>query len=317
MHLVAGAAALPATSRMARAQDYPTRSVRIINPVAAGGPNDVLARLVGQLLSERLGQQFVIENRPGGGNNIGTEAVVRSPANGYTLLLVNTTNATNATLYEKLSFNFIRDISPIASIARAPNVLAVNPAVPANTVLEFIAYAKTNPGPISMASAGTGTPSHISGELFKMMAGITWVHVPYRGAVPALTDLIGGQVQVSFISTLGVIDYIRAGTLRPLAVTSATRLPGLPSIPTVGEFLPGYEASNWYGLCAPRNTPREIIDKLNKEVNAVLAEARVVARIIDLGGTPLVLSPADFAKVIAADTEKWAKVIRAANIKAE
>jgi len=315
LHLAAGAAALPTSSRMARAQGYPTRPVRIINPVTAGGPNDVLARLVGQSLSERLGQQFVIENRPGGGNNIGTETVVRSPANGYTLLLVNTTNATNATLYERLSFNFIRDIAPIASIARAPNVIAVNPAVPANTVPEFIAYAKTNPGMISMASAGTGTPSHISGELFKMMAGITWVHVPYLGAVPALTDLIGGQVQVSFISTLGVIDYLRAGTLRPLAVTSAARLPGLPSIPTVGEFLPGYEASNWYGLGAPRNTPREIIDKLSKE--AVLAEARVMARITDLGGTPLVLSPADFGKLIADETEKWGKVIRAANIKPE
>jgi tripartite-type tricarboxylate transporter receptor subunit TctC len=317
LHLAAGAAGLPEVSRIARAQTYPTRPVRIIVPSAPAGPTDILARLMGQWLSERLGQQFVIENRPGGGLNIGTEAVVKAPPDGYTLLLATTTNTINATLYDKLNFNFIRDIAPVATIIRAPQILVVNPSVPAKSVPEFIAYAKAYPGKIHMASGGTGTPPHLAGELFKMMAGIDMVHVPYRGNGPAFNDLIGGQVQVMFPSPVGLLEYIRAGKLRALAVTSATGLEVLPDIPTMAKFLPGYEASGWFGVGAPRNTPSEIIDKLNKEINAGLADPKMQARLADFGGTPLVLSPTDFGRLIAEDTEKWVNVIRALSIKAD
>jgi tripartite-type tricarboxylate transporter receptor subunit TctC len=317
LHLAAGAAALPALPRVVRAQAYPTRPVRIVVGFAAGGGIDIIARLMGQWLSERLGQSFLIENRPGGGSNIATEAVVRAAPDGYTLLLAFSSNAINATLYEKLNFIFIRDIAPVAGVLRGPYVLVVNPSVPTKSVPEFIAYAKANPGKISMASGGIGTPGHVAGELFKMMAGVDLVHVPYRGGGPVLTDLLGGQVQVTFVATVSSIEYIRAGRLRALAVTAATRSDELPGIPAVGEFVPGYEASVWYGIGAPRNTPVEVIDKLNKEINAALADPKMKARLADLGGTPLVISPADFGKLIADDTEKWGKVIRAANIKAE
>ena len=272
---------------------------------------------MGQWLSERLGQPFVIENRPGAGNNIGTEAVVRAPPDGYTLLLCGTPNATNATIYDKLNYNFIRDIAPVAGVIRGTYVMVVNPSVPAKSVPDFIAYAKANPRKVNKATTGTGTGDHIAGDLFKMMAGVDMVHVPYRGGGPALTDLLSGQVQVMFPNTVSSIEYIRAGRLRALAVTAATRSDQLPDIPTVGEFLSGYEASNWYGLCAPKATSAEIVEKLNKEVNASLAEPKIKARLADLGGTPLVGSPTDFAELIAHETEKWAKVIRAANIKPE
>ena len=311
--LAAGAAALPAVSRIARAQAYPTRPVRIIVGFAAGAGVDTTARLLGRWLSERLGQPFVIENRPGDGGNIGTEAVVRAPPDGYTLLLASTPNAINATLYDKLSFNFVRDITPVAAIIQGPFVLVINPSVPAKTVPEFIAYAKANPGKIKMASGGSGSPAHLAGELFKMMADIGMIHVPYRGAVPAHTDLLAGQAQVMFPGTVASIEYIRAGRLRALAVTTATRSEALPDIPTVAEFVPGYEASQWFGVGAPKGTPAEIVAKLNEEINVSLADARLA----DLGGTPLPGSPADFSKLIAEDTEKWAKVIRAANIKPE
>jgi tripartite-type tricarboxylate transporter receptor subunit TctC len=317
LHLAAGAAALPAVSHFAWAQAYPTRPVRLIVPFAPAGASDILARLMGQWLSERLGQQFVIDNRPGGGGNIGTEAVVRAPADGYTLLIVGAWNAINATLYDKLNFNFLRDIAPVASVIRSANVMVVNPSVPAKTAPEFIAYAKANPGKISMASAGIGTPSHVSGELFKMMAGVDMVHVPYRSAGSALTDLLGGQVQITFPTTVSSIEYIRAGRLRALAVTTATRLEALPDIPTVAEFVPGYEASGWYGIGAPKNTPTEIVDKLNNEINAALADPNMKVSLADLGGTVLALSPGDFGRLIAEETEKWGKVIRAANIKAD
>jgi tripartite-type tricarboxylate transporter receptor subunit TctC len=317
LHLAASAAALPAIPRMAWAQAYPTRPVRIIVPFAPAGPTDILARLMGQWLSERLGQQFVIDNRPGGGGNIGTEAVVRSSPDGYTLLMVGGSNAVNATLYTNLNFNFIRDIAPVASVIRYPSVMVVNPSVPAKSVPEFIAYAKANPGKINMASGGTGTPPHLAGELFKMMAGVDLIHVPYRGNGPAFNDLIGGQVQVMFASPVGLLEYIQAGKLRALGVTTATRSEALADLPTVGDFVPGYEASFWFGVGAPRNTPSEIIDKLNKEINAGLADPKMQARLADFGGTPLVLSPADFGRLIADDTEKWGNVIRALNIKAE
>jgi len=310
LHLVAGAVALPAVSRFAWAQTYPTRPVHIIVPFPAGGPTDILARLMGQWLSERLGQPFVIENRPGAGGNIGTEAVVRTPPDGYTLLLVGAFNAINATLYEKLNFNFIRDIAPVGSIMRAVYVMEVNPSVPAKTVPEFIAYAKANPGKLNMASAGNGTPQHVSGELFKMMAGINITHVPYRGSAPALTDLLGGHVQVMFDNMTSSLEYIRAGKLRPLAVTTATRSEVLPDIPTVGDFVPGFEASAQFGLGAPRNTPVNVIEKLNKEINAGLADPKIKARLADFGGTVLALSPADFGKLIADETEKWGKVVK-------
>jgi tripartite-type tricarboxylate transporter receptor subunit TctC len=317
LHLAVGAAALPAVSRIARAQAYPTRPVRLIVPIAPGGATDILARLIGQWLSERLGQPFIIDNRPGAGSNVGTEAVVRAPADGYTLLLCSVTDAINATLYDKLNFNFIRDIAPVAGFIRGTHVLVVNPSVPAKTVPEFIAHAKANPRQLNMASAGTGTGVHIAGELFKMMAGVDMVHVPYRGGGPALNDLLGGQVQVMFPTSVASIEHIRAGRLRALAVTASTRSDQLLDIPTVAEFVPGYEATVWFGIGAPRNTPAEIVDKLNKEINAGLVDPKFKARLADLGGTVLAGSPADFGKLIAAETEKWGKVIRAANIKPE
>jgi tripartite-type tricarboxylate transporter receptor subunit TctC len=317
LHLAAGAAALPAASRIARAQAYPSRPARIVVPFAAGGATDIIARLIGQWLSERLGQQFVIENRPGAGSNIGTEVVVNAPPDGYTLLLVGASSAINATLYEKLSFNFLRDIAPVSGIISIPFIMAVNPSFPAKTVSEFIAYARANPGKVNMASGGNGTAGHLSGELFKMMAGINMVHVPYRGEAPALTDMLGGQVQAMFGTMPASIEYVRAGKLRPLAVTSARRSELLPDLPTVGDFVPGYETSAWQGIGAPKNTPAEIINKLNKEINAGLADPKIKARVADMGGTVLTGSPTDFGKLIADETEKWGKVIRSANIKPE
>jgi len=317
LHLAVGAAALPAVSRIAPAQAYPSRPVRIIVGFAAGGVADITARLMGQWLSERLGQQFLVENRPGAGGNIGVEAVVRAPADGHTLLLIDASAAVNATLYDKLNFNLVSDIAPVSGFIRAPYIMEVNPSFPAKTVPEFIAYAKTNPSKINMASAGNGSIPHVAGELFKMMAGVNMLHVPYRGAVPALTDLLGGQVQLYFVSMPASIEYIKAGQLRALAVTTATRSQALPDIPTVGEFMPGYEASGWQGVGAPRNTPAEIVDKLNKEINVALADPKMKARLADLGGTVLPGTPADFGKFIAAETEKWGKVIKFAGIKSE
>jgi len=317
LHLAAGVAGLPVVSRPASAQPYPSRPVRLIVGFAPGGPGDILARLIGQWLQERLGQPFVIENRPGAGSNIATEAVVRAPADGHTLLLVVSANAINATLYDKLNYNFIRDIAPIAGITREPNIMVVNPSFPAKTVPEFIAEAKANPGKITMASAGNGTPPHLVGELFKMMAGVDLVHVPYRGGAPAVTDLLGGQVQVYFGTSSASVEYVRTGKLRALAVTSATRSIALPDLPTVGDFVPGFEASTWFGLGAAKNTPAEIVDKLNKETNAGLADERIKARLADLGGAPLALSPGDFGKFLAEETEKWGKVVRFAGAKAD
>jgi tripartite-type tricarboxylate transporter receptor subunit TctC len=317
LHLAAGAAALAVAPRIAFAQAYPTRPVRIVVGFAPGGGVDITARLIGQWLSERLGQQFIIENRPGAGTNIATEAVVRAPADGYTLLLVNAANAVNATLYDNLSFNFVRDIAPVAGIMAASSVMMVHPSVPAKTVPEFIAYAKANPGKINMGSGGVGSPSHVAGELFKMMAGVGMVHVPYRGIAPALTDLMAGQLQVYFGALTSSIEYIKAGRLRALAVTTAKRSAALPDLPTVGEFVPGYEASQWYGLGVAKNAPTEIIDRLNKEINVALADPNMKARLADLGGTALAGSPADFGKLIADETEKWAKVIKSVGIKAE
>ena len=317
LHLAAGAAALPAVSRIARAQAYPARPVRIIVGYPPGGATDAMARLVAHQLPERLGQQFIVDNRPGPGGNIGTEAVVRAPADGYTLLLVGTPNAINATLYDKLNYNFIRDIAPVAGIIREPHVLVLNPSVPAKTVPDFIAYAKTNPRKINMASSGIGSGPHIAGELFKMMAGVDMNHVPYRGAAPALTDLLAGQVHVMFPTMPSSIEYVRAGKLRALAVTTAKRSDAFPEIPTIGDFVPGYESSAWLGLGAPKNIRAELIDKLNREINAGLADPKIKTRLADLGGDVLALSPADFGKFIAAETEKWAKVIRTANIKPE
>jgi tripartite-type tricarboxylate transporter receptor subunit TctC len=290
--------------------------VRVIVGAAAGGGIDIVARMMGQWLSERLGQPYIVENRPGAGGNVGAEAVVRAVPDGHTLLLASSANAINATLYEKLNFNFIRDIAPVAGIIRQPLVMVGNPSFSAKTVPEFITYAKANPGKINMASPGTGTGPHLVGELFKMMAGVNLVHVPYRGGAPALTDIIAGQVQVYFVPTVASLESIRSGQLRALAVTTATRSELLPDLPTVGEFVPGFEASTWFGVGAPRNTPAEIVDKLNKEINAGLADPKTKARLADLGGTVLTISPADFGKFIADETEKWAKVIRAANIKA-
>ena len=317
LHLAAGAATLAAVSRFAWAQAYPTQPVRWIVPFPPGGPTDILARLMGQWLSERLGQPFVIENRPGAGSNIGTEAVVKAPADGHTLLLATAANAINGTLYDKLSFNFMRDIAPVAGLIRGPNVVVVNASFPAKTVPEFIAYAKANPGKLNMASPGNGTTPHVAGELFKMMAGVNLVHVPYRGAAPALTDLLGGQVQVMFGTMPSSIDYIRDGKLRALAVTGATRQEALPDVPTVGEFLPGFEARGWYGIVVPKATPTQIVEKLNQEINAALADPNMKKRLTDLGCAVFAGSPADFGKFIADETEKWAKVVRAANIKAE
>jgi tripartite-type tricarboxylate transporter receptor subunit TctC len=317
LHLAAGAAALSVLPRVAWALDYPTRPVHIVVCFPAGGDADIVARLLGQWLSQRLGRPFVIENRPGAGGTVGTELVVRAPPDGYTLLLVASGNAIDATLYDNLSYNFIRDIAPVASAIRTPLVMVVNPSSPANTVPEFIAYAKANPGKINMASGGIGVPSHVAGELFKMMTGVSMVHVPYRGAAPALTGLLGGQVQVAFIPIPGSIGYIRAGNLRALAVTTAARSDALPDIPTVAEFVPSYEASLWMGIGAPNKTPAEIIDKLNKEVNAGLADPKMKARFAELGATALGSTPEDFGKLIADETEKWAKVIKFANIKPE
>jgi tripartite-type tricarboxylate transporter receptor subunit TctC len=316
LHVAAGAA-LPTVSRFAWAEAYPTRPVRMIVPFAPGAVNDITARLIGQRLSERLGQQFLIENRPGGGGNIGIEAVVRAAADGYTLLVTGTTAAINATLFEKLSYNFIRDIAPVASIVRVPHVMQVNPSLPVTTVPEFIAYAKANVGKISMGSGGNGSPAHVIGELFKMMTGVNLVHVPYRGGAPALTDLIGGQIQVAFIDMAASIEYIRAGKLRALAVTTATRSEALPDVPTIADLVPGFEASQWVGLGAPTNTPFEIIGKLNSEINATLADPKLKARFVDLGGTVLPGSAADFGKLIADDTEKWGKVIKFSGAKPE
>ena len=317
LRLAAGGAALPVAWRIARAQSYPSRPVHVIVATAAGGGNDIAARLIGQWLSEHFGQPFVVENRPGAGSNIGTEAVVRATADGYTLLLVSASNAMNATLYEKLTFNFIQDIAPVAGITRTPLVVLVNPSVPAMTALEFIAYAKANPGKINFASGGNGTPSHMSGELLKMMAGVDLVHVPYRGLGPALTDLLGGQVQAMFGGTTASIPYIRSGKLRALAVTTTMRSELLPDLPTLGDFVSGYEASQWYGIGAPKNTSTEIIDRLNEEINASLGDPKIKVRLTGLGGTVLSGSPADFGKLIAEETEKWGKVVKFAGIKAD
>jgi tripartite-type tricarboxylate transporter receptor subunit TctC len=316
LHLAAGAAVLPALSGFASAQTYPSRPVRIIVGFAAGGPNDILARLIGQWLSERLGQPFVIENRPGAGSNIATEAVVRADPDGHTLLMVSTANMSNAALYDKLNYNFIRDIAPVAGVMRVPLVMEVNLSIPAKTVPEFIAYAKANPGKINFASGGIGTSIHLSGELFKMMTGVEMQHVPYRGNGPALTDLLGGQVQVMFDTMPAAIGYIRADKLRALAVSTAKRSEVLPDVPTIGESVPGYEASSLYGVAAPRNTPAEIVDKLNGEINAALADPAMKTRLADLGGIALAGSAAEFGKLIVAETEKWAKVIRTGSIKA-
>jgi tripartite-type tricarboxylate transporter receptor subunit TctC len=317
LRLATGAAVLPTVSRIARAQTYPSRPVRYIVGFPAGSGSDIAARLMAQWLSERLGQPFVVENRPGAGSNLGTEAVVRAPADGYTLLLFTTAAAINATLYDRLNFNFIQDIAPVASMVRGPLVMEVNPSVPAKTVPEFIAYAKANPGKLNMASAGNGTAAHVAGELFKMMAGVDLVHVPYRGSPSALTDLFGGQVQVMFDSISSSSEHIRAGKLRPLAVTTATLAEALPDIPTMGAFVPGYEASQWYGIGAPKSTPVEIVGKLSKEINAGLADPRMQARVADLGYTVFASSPADVGKFITAETEKWGKVVKFAGIKPE
>jgi tripartite-type tricarboxylate transporter receptor subunit TctC len=317
LRLAAGAAALSVVSPIAWAQTYPTRPVRWIVGYPPGGATDITARLIGQWLSGRLGQPFVIENRPGASGNIGTEAVVKAAPDGYTLLLVNAGNTINETFYERLNFAFLRDITAVASIVQVPLVMLVNPSVPIKTVAEFIAYAKTNPGKLNMASPGNGTPHHVSGELFKMMADIKMTHVPYRGSAPALTDLIGGQVQVAFDTTTASIEYIRAGKLRALAVTTATRSEVLPDIPTVGDFVPGYEAIGWYGVGAPKSTPAEIIDKLNKEINSALADPNVKARLGDLGATVVAGSPAGFANFMAEETEKWAKVVKFSGAKAQ
>ena len=317
LHLTAGAAALPAFSRIAGAQAYPSRPVRLIVPLAPGGATDIVARLIAQWLSERLGHPFIIENRPGAGGNVGTEAVVHAPPDGHTLLMASSANTINATFYEKLNFNFIRDIAPVATISRNTLVMVVHPSIPAKSVPEFIAYAKANPRKLNMASPGNGSPNHVSGELFKMMTGVDMVHVPYRSGGPALTDLLAGQVQVMFPAIVSSIEYIRDGRLRALAVTAATRSELLPDIPTVAEFVLEYEASNWFGLCAPSATPAEVVEKLNKEINAGLADPKFKARLADLGATTLPGSPSDFGKLIADDTEKWAKVIQFAGIKSE
>ncbi len=315
LHLAAGAAALAAVSPIARAQSYPTRPVRIIVAQAPGSGSDIAARLMGQWLSQRLGQQVVVENRPGAGGNIGTEAAVRAPADGYTILLVVSANTVNATLYNNLSFNFIRDIAPVAGIFVVPLIMEVNPSFPAKTVPQFIAYAKANPGKITMASSGIGSAQHVAGELFKFMAGVDMVHVPYRGSTPALTDLLAGQVNVMFDVTPSSIPLIKAGRLHPLAVTTATRFAALPDVPVLGDFVPGYEASAWLGFGVPTGTLAAIVDLLNREVNAGLADLAIKARFADLGATVLPGSPAAFKKLIADDTEKWAKVIKFAGIK--
>ena len=317
LHLAAGAAALPSVSRVAWAQSYPARPVRILVGFAAGQAIDIIVRIVAQSLSDQLGQQFVIENRPGAGGNLAAEVVVRSPPDGYTLLAVGMNNMINATLYERLNFNFIRDIAPVASILRAPQVMLVNPSVPARTMPEFITYAKANPGKINMASAGIGSPTHLSGELFKMMTGINMLHVPYRGSPAALTDLIAGQVQVMFDNVASSIEHIRIGRLRALAVTTTTRWEGLPDIPTVSDVVPGFETGGMAGIGAPKGTPPEIVEKLNKGINSAIADVKVKTRLVELGGTVLPGSPGDFEKLIVVETEKWAKVVKFSGAKAE
>jgi len=315
LHLAAAAGFLPAISRFARAQAYPSRPVRLIVPFGPAGATDITARLIGQWLSERLGQQFVIENRPGAGSNIGTEAVVRAAPDGYTLGLFGAPSAINATLYDKLNFNFVRDIAPVAPIVRFPYIMVVNPSVPAKTLPEFIAYAKANPGKINMASPGIGSVPHVNGELFKVMTGTNLVHVPYRSAAAVMTDLLSGQVQLYFGTTASSLEYVSTGKLRALAVTIERRLDELPDIPAVAEFVPGYEASGWFGVGAPRDTPVEIIDKLNKEINAGVADPKMKARLADLGGIPLTGSPSDFGKLIVEETEKWGKVVKLSGAK--
>ncbi len=317
LHLAAGAAALPAASRMARAQTWPTRPIRIVVGVPPGGTFDIVARLIGQWLSERVGQQFLVENRPGAGTNIGTDAVAHAPADGYTLLLAGPPAAINATLYDNLNFVFMRDLVPVASIERMPLILVVNPALPATSVAQFISYARANPGRINMGSGGTGATGNVTGALFNMMAGVRIADVPYRGEAPALTDLIGGQVQVAFATAGSVIQYARAGALRALAVTTSTRLAALPAVPPMTDVLPGFEASAWAGICAPVNTPVDIVDRLNREINAALASPKIEAPLADMGATVMAGSAADFGQFIAAETEKWARVIRFAGIKAD
>jgi tripartite-type tricarboxylate transporter receptor subunit TctC len=304
-------------SACAAAEDYPARPIKWVVGYPAGGTTDILARLISQWLSQHLGAQFIIENRPGAGNNIGTEAVINSPPDGYTVLLVNPANGINASLYRKLNFDFIRDIAPVAGLTRVPNVMEVNPAVPAKTVQEFIDYAKANPGKINLASSGNGTSVHLSGEMFKMMTGVNLLHVPYRGAAPALTDLISGQVQLMFDNMPSSIEHIRAGKLRALAVTTTKRSPALPDVPTVAETVPGYEASAWFGMGAPKGTPPEIVNKLNKAINAALADPNIQARLADLGGIVMAGTPADFGQTIVEETEKWAKVVKAAGVSVE
>jgi tripartite-type tricarboxylate transporter receptor subunit TctC len=316
LNLAVGAAALPTVSRIAGAQTYPTRPVRLILGYAPGNAPDIVARLIGQWLSEHLGQPFIIENRPGAGTNIGTEAVVRAPPDGYTLLYVTTANASNATLFDKLNFNFMRDIAPVAGIIRVPNLVSVNLSLPVKAIPQLIAYAKANAGKLNFGAPNGGTVQ-LSGELFKMMTGVNIVHVPYSNQVQAVADLLADQIQVSFDVMPTTIEYARTGKLRALAVTTATRSPALPDIPTVGDFVPGYEASSWHGVGVPKDTPAEIIDKLNKEINAALGDPKMTARLADLGGTPLPGSPADFGKFIADETEKWAKVVKFAGIKPE
>lgn len=317
LRVAAAGVALPALARIAGAQSYPTHPVRIIVGFAAGSTTDILARLIGQWLSQRLGQQFIVENRPGAGGNVGAETVVNAPPDGYTLLMVPPAVAANPTLYQHLSFDFLRDTSPVAGVVRVPNVVEVNPSVPVKTIPELIAYAKANSGKVTFASAGIGTASHLAGQLFNTMTGANLQHVPYRGDGPAMADLIGGQIQVGFATMTASIGYIRADRLRPLAVCTSKRSEALPDIPTVADFVPGFEASSWFGIAAPKATPAEIIDRLNRETNAGLADPRIKARLADMGGMLLSGSPADFGKLIAAETEKWGQVIRAANIKAE
>jgi tripartite-type tricarboxylate transporter receptor subunit TctC len=317
LHLAAGAAALPVVSRVAWAQLYPSRPVRVVVAAAAGGANDIIIRVIGRWLSERLGQQFIIENRPGGSNNLGTEAVVRAPADGYTLLAISGVMVVNTVLFDKLNFNFIRDIAPVAGTMRAPLVMVVNPSFPAKTVPEFIAYAKDNPGKLNFTSGGTGTAPHMSGELFKVMTGVNMVHVPYRGEGLALTDLLGGQVQLMFSASSVSLESVKAAKLRALGVTTSARWEAMPDIPTVSEFVPGFEASAWFGVGAPKDTPAETIDKLNNAINTALAYPDIKARIADLGGVPFPSSPADLGRFIVEEAEKWGKVIRAANIKLE
>jgi len=315
LQLAAGVAAFPV--RFARAEVYPARPVHVMVGYAPGGSADILARLVGQWLSERLGEQFVVENRPGAGTNIATEGVVHAAPDGYTLLLVSAANFINATLYEKLPFNFIRDIAPVVALTREPNVMVVHPSVPAKSVAQFIAYAQENPGKVTMASGGTGASSHVSGELFKMLTSVDMVHVPYRGAGPALTGLLGGQVQVYFSPMAAALEYVRAGKLRALAVTTAARSPVLPDVPALREYVPDYEASQWYGIGAPRDTPAEIVGRLNAEANNVLADPKMQARLADLGQTPLGGSPVDFAKLVAEQTEKWGRVVKFSGARAD